>query len=145
VLQPAVLLLLLTALCNALYQLYTRKLRDENPHALLFYSALVGAAGLTVALPFLLEATTIGWRVGALLLLSGVFAGLGHGFMITAYSRAPAAMLAPFTYLQIGWATLFGLVLFGQHPDAWSAAGMAVIAASGVGLALWERRAARLI
>jgi drug/metabolite transporter (DMT)-like permease len=113
---PAVLLLLMTALCNALYQLYTRKLRDENPHALLFYSALVGAAGLTLALPFLLEATAIGWRDSGLLLLSGVFAGLGHGFMITAYSRAPAAMLAPFTYLQIGWATLFGLVLFDQHP-----------------------------
>jgi len=144
-LHPAVLLLLLTALCNALYQLYTRKLRHENPHALLFYSALVGAAGLTLALPFLLEATTIGWRDGGLLLLSGLLAGLGHGFMITAYSRAPAAMLAPFTYMQIGWATLFGLVLFDQHPDPWSAAGMTVIAASGVCLALWERRAARLI
>lgn len=145
VLQPAVLLLLMTAVCNALYQLYTRKLRDENPHALLFYSALVGAAGLTLALPFLLESTPIGWRDGGLLLLSGLFAGLGHGFMITAYARAPAALLAPFTYLQIVWATLFGLLLFGQHPDGFSAAGMAVIAASGVVLALWERRRARLI
>jgi drug/metabolite transporter (DMT)-like permease len=145
VLHPAVLLLLMTAVCNALYQLYTRKLRAENPHTLLFYSALVGAAGLTLAVPFLLESTPIGWRDGGLLLLSGLFAGLGHGFMITAYSRAPAAMLAPFTYLQIVWATLFGLVLFGQHPDAWSAAGMTVVAASGVCLALWERRAARLI
>ena len=145
ILHPAVLLLIMTAFANALYQLYTRKLRDENPHALLFYSALVGAAGLTLALPFALESTPIGWRDGALLLLLGLFAGLGHGFMITAYSRAPAAMLAPFTYLQIVWATLFGVVLFGQHPDGWSAAGMVVVASSGVVLALWERRGARLI
>jgi drug/metabolite transporter (DMT)-like permease len=145
VLHPAVLLLLMTALCNALYQLYTRKLRMENPHTLLFYSALVGTVGLTLALPFLLEVRPLGLRDGAMLLTMGLFAGLGHGCMITAYSRAPAAMLVPFTYLQIGWATLFGLVLFDQHPDGWSAVGMVVIAASGVGLALWERSRARLI
>jgi drug/metabolite transporter (DMT)-like permease len=145
VLHPAVLLLLLTALFNALYQLYTRKLRDENPHALLFYSALVGAVGLTLVVPFLLEEASIGWRDGGLLLFSGLLAGLGHGFMITAYSRAPAAMLAPFTYLQILWATMFGWLLFGQHPDRWSAAGMLIVAGSGVALALWERRRMRLI
>jgi drug/metabolite transporter (DMT)-like permease len=145
VLHPAVLLLLMTALFNALYQLYTRKLREENPHALLFYSAIVGAVGLTVILPFLLEETRIGWRDGGLLLLSGLLAGLGHGFMITAYSRAPAAMLAPFTYLQILWATLFGWLLFAQHPDRWSAAGMCIVAGSGIVLALWERRRTRLI
>ena len=145
VLHPAVLLLLVTALFNALYQLYTRKLRTENPQALLFYSALVGTVGLTLVLPFLLESTTIGLRDAGLLLASGVFAGLGHGFMISAYSHAPAALLAPFTYLQIVWATLFGLVLFGQYPDGWSAVGMAVVAASGIGLALWERRRMRLM
>lgn len=145
VLHPAVLLLLTAALCNALYQLYTRKLRDESPHALLFYSAIVGTVGLTVMLPFLLEETVIGWREAGLLLALGLFAGLGHGCMISAYGRAPAAMLVPFTYLQIVWATLFGWALFGQHPDGWSAVGMVVVAGSGVALALWERRTMRLI
>lgn len=144
-LHPAVALLLIAAVSNALYQLYTRKLRDDNPHTMLFYSALVGAVGLTLVLPFLLEATTITWLDAGLLLLSGLFAGLGHGLMISAYSKAPAALLAPFTYLQVLWATLFGVVIFGQHPDALSALGMAVIVASGVALALWERRRARLI
>jgi len=145
VLHPAVLLLLTTAVCNALYQLYTRKLRDENPHALLFYSALVGAVGLTLVLPFLLEEAAIGWRDGGLLIASGLFAGLGHGFMISAYARAPAAMLVPFTYLQIVWATLFGWALFGQHPDGWSAVGMVIVAGSGIVLAVWERRRMHLI
>ena len=40
---------------------------------------------------------------------------------------------------------VIGLLLFGQSPDGWSAAGMAVIAASGIGLALWERRRMRLM
>jgi drug/metabolite transporter (DMT)-like permease len=145
VLHPAIAFLLLCALCNALYQLYTRKLRDEHPHTMLFYSALVGAIGLTLVLPFLLEESTITLPHAGLFMLSGVFAGLGHGLMISAYSQAPASLLAPFTYLQILWATLYGAVIFGQHPDALSALGMAVIVASGVLLALWERRRARLI
>lgn len=145
VLQPAVAFLLITAVCNALYQLYTRKLRDDHPHTMLFYSALVGAIGLTLALPFLLEASTITLQHAGLLMLSGLFAGLGHGLMIGAYTQAPASLLAPFTYLQILWAALFGAVIFGQRPDALSALGMAVIVASGILLALWERRRARLI
>ena len=54
--------------------------------------------------------------------------------------RAPATLLAPFTYLQILWATGFGYLIFDQHPDRWSALGMAAIVASGVLLGLWERQ-----
>jgi drug/metabolite transporter (DMT)-like permease len=144
-LHPAVVFLLVTAVCNALYQLYTRKLRDEHPHTMLFYSALVGAVGLTLVLPLLLEETTVGVQDAALFMLSGLFAGLGHGLMISAYSQAPASLLAPFTYLQILWATVFGMLFFGQHPDAMSALGMAIVVASGVLLVLWERRRTRLI
>jgi drug/metabolite transporter (DMT)-like permease len=46
--------------------------------------------------------------------------------------------------VQIVWATLFGLVVFDQHPDAISALGMSVVVGSGVALALWERRRMRL-
>jgi len=60
--------------------------------------------------------------------------------MTQAYLRASASLLSPFTYLQILWATGFGYLLFDQHPDALSGVGMAVVVASGVGLALWERR-----
>jgi drug/metabolite transporter (DMT)-like permease len=143
-LHPAVLLLFVTAVCNGLYALYTRKLRDESPHATLFYSALVGAVGLTLLLPFAWEDSAITVRDGILLVLTGVFAGLGHGLLTSAYIKAPATLLAPFTDLQILWATLFGYVIFGQHPDRWSALGMAVIVGSGVALALWERSRDRL-
>jgi len=140
VLHPAIVFLLITAVSNALYQIYTRRLRNENPHTMLFYTALVGAVASTIALPFALEATAITWHDVGLLLMAGLFAGLGHGAMIGAYARAPASLLAPFTYAQIVWATLFGLVVFDQHPDAISALGMSVVVGSGVALALWERR-----
>ena len=39
----------------------------------------------------------------------------------------------------------YGYAVFGQHPDGISAIGMAIIVASGVSLALWERRRMRLL
>jgi drug/metabolite transporter (DMT)-like permease len=77
--------------------------------------------------------------------LLGLLGGIGHGFVTVAYLRAPAAMLAPYTYVQVLWATGWGWILFGQWPDAVSFAGMAVIVASGVALAWQERRRALAI
>ena len=142
-LHPAAILLVGAALANALYQLATRKLRDENPQTMLFYSALVGTLLVTAAVPFALEASPVSWRDGGLLVLSGILAGVGHGLLIAAFGRAPAALLAPFTYLQIGWAVVYGILVFGQHPDGWSAVGIGIVVTSGVLLALWERRFAR--
>jgi len=136
--HPAALLLALAAVCNALYLLTTRKLADESPHTTLFYSALVGTVGLSLALPWQLLGEAPALSHGALLLLLGLFAGIGHWFVISAYLLAPASMLTPFAYLQLIWATVYGLVLFGQLPDRASALGMTIIVASGVWLALQE-------
>lgn len=144
VLQPAVLLLITTAFCNAFYQLLTRKLPGDSAHTTLFYSALIGAIGLTLALPWGFDGASLTWREGGLLLLLGLFAGLGHWLIITAFLIAPASLLTPFTYVQMIWATLFGYVVFNQLPDGWSAVGMAIIVGSGLMLALQERRRARL-
>jgi drug/metabolite transporter (DMT)-like permease len=144
ILHPAVLLLIGTALCNGLYQLLTRKLPGDSAHTTLFYSALVGAIGFTLALPWGLDGAALTWREVGLLLLLGLFAGLAHWLIISAFLLAPATLLTPFTYLQMIWATLFGYVVFGHLPDGWSAAGMAVIVGSGLMLAWQERRRARM-
>jgi drug/metabolite transporter (DMT)-like permease len=59
--------------------------------------------------------------------------------LIGAYLRAPASLIAPFTYVQMLWATFYGWLVFGQLPDALSALGMVVIVGSGVALVLHER------
>lgn len=143
VFHPATLLLIVTAFCNALYQVLTRKLLDESAHTTLFYSALVGTVLLSLALPWGIGDTRLTWRDGALLLLLGTFAGVGHWAIIGAFLRAPASLLTPFTYLQMVWAVGYGYFLFGQLPDHWSAIGMSVIVASGLLLALQERQRRR--
>lgn len=140
VFHPAALLLLLAALCNAAYFLLTRKLVDEGAHTTLFYSALVGTLGLSLALPWQLDAGAPPLKESLPFVLLGLFAGAGHWLIIGAFRHAPAALLTPFAYLQMIWATAYGFVLFGQLPDRWSALGMSVIVASGLLLALRERR-----
>jgi drug/metabolite transporter (DMT)-like permease len=145
VMHPAVVLLLAAALANALYQLLTRRLLDEKLPTTLFYSASVGTVVLTLGLPFATDVPRL-MAIGiAPLVLLGVLAGIGHWCITHAYLLAPASLLTPFTYLQILWATAFGYLMFGQHPDRLSALGMAVVVASGVVLALWERRRTRLM
>ena len=140
--HPATALLVLAAISNALYQLLTRRLPHDTPYTTLFYSALVGTVVLSLALPFADAPPALSGRDAFLLMMLGLLAGLGHWALIGAFLRAPATLVAPFTYVQMVWATLWGLAIFGQLPDGLSALGMAIIVASGVALVVHERRAA---
>jgi len=143
VFHPAAALLVLAAVANALYQLLTRRLPNDTPYTTLFYSALVGTAVLLLALPVAELPREVTLRDGVFLLLLGVLAGLGHWLLIGAFLAAPASLVAPFTYVQMLWATAYGYAIFGQLPDGLSAVGMAIIIGSGVWLFMHERRMGR--
>ncbi len=143
-LHPAVVLLVITALSNAFYQILTRKLPHDSAHTTLFYSALVGAIVLTLALPWGFDGAALTTRAALLLILLGLLAAVGHALLIHAFRIANASLLAPFGYMQMLWAVAAGYFVFGQLPDGGSAVGMAIILGSGVLLAVLERRRARL-
>lgn len=132
-----------TAFFNALYQVLTRKVAGvDKPFTSLFYSAFVGAVALSVVAPFYWQAPQ-GLLHWSLLLLIGVLATLGHLALIRAYDYADASLLAPFTYTQLVWVMLLGWIVFGDFPDGWSLAGMAVIVAAGLYVANRQRLAVR--
>lgn len=139
VFHPATALLVLAAIANAFYQLLTRKLPNDTPYTTLFYTGLVGTVVLTLALPFSAMPSEVTLRDGLFLVLLGLLAGAGHWMLIGAFVRAPASLIAPFTYVHMVWATAYGYVIFAQLPDGLSALGMAVIVASGIALVLHER------
>lgn len=134
---------LAAAASYAAYQLLTRHLSHvEQPLTLLFYTALVGTGATSLALPWFWTETSpspLQWLQIASL---GVYGGVGHFLLIRAFRLAPASTLSPFSYVQLIWAALLGWLVFGHIPDTLSAAGMAIIAASGLALALGERRSA---
>ncbi len=131
------------AACYAVYQILTRRLSHaEHPLTLLFYTALVGTGVMSAALPWFWTHASpepLQWLLIASL---GMYGGVGHFLLIRAFRLAPASTLTPFTYVQLVWAALLGWLVFGHVPDLLSAAGMAVIAAAGLWLALGERRSA---
>ena len=132
---------LAAAACYTIYQIQTRQLSPtENTWTLLFYTALVGTVATSLALP-LFWGGPLPTPLQALAIASlGIYGGTGHFLLIHAFRHAQASTLAPFHYAQMVWAALFGWLFFDHVPDTVSTLGMAIIAASGVGMAAWERR-----
>ena len=61
-------------------------------------------------------------------------------FVVSAYQRMNASVLAPFAYSQLLFAALLGWVLFGSWPSGHAMAGMAVILACGLAAAWLAQR-----
>jgi len=73
----------------------------------------------------------------------GVIAAGGHYLLIRAYELAPASLLAPYGYAEIVMATIVGYVVFGDFPDGWTWAGIAVIVSGGIYISIRERQLGR--
>ncbi len=145
VFQPAALLVLGSASLHALFQIFTRKLAGEDIRVTLFYPAIVGTVLTTAALPWMDGPVRGSWADAALIVAAGLLGTLGHFMFIRAFQHAPASALTPFTYLQLVWATLIGWAAFGRYPDGLALVGMAVIAGSGLVVALHEHRRGRAV
>lgn len=136
---PAILFPLGTSICMAVYQMLTRQvLATDHPVASNFITSLVCFLLMSMTVTFFWQTPT--WSIFLLVLVQGAFAMAGHMCMTHAYRYATAATLAPFTYAQILFAALVGLVFFGHVPDQATLVGMAIIICSGLGLVWWQRR-----
>jgi drug/metabolite transporter (DMT)-like permease len=135
------LFLLGAALVNSVYQLSTRRVsQHDGPSTSFFYTALAGAALSSFAVPFVwVSPAPVDWL---LLVFMGVLGGVGHLFLIFAFDRAPAPVVAPFAYSALIWASLAGYALFNETPDFWTIFGAAIISASGLYIFHRERVAA---
>ena len=130
---------LAAGVCYAFYLIATRRLAGSAPPMVtLFYTALVGAVVLSLAVPFAWTTPNVG-QVGLMAAL-GLIAAIGHFLVIKAFDSAPASLLAPYGYSEIVMATLVGYLVFGDFPDSWTWIGVAIVIASGVYVSLRERK-----
>ncbi|MER2537561.1 MAG: DMT family transporter [Rhizobiaceae bacterium] len=140
--QMAVLLPLAAALCWATALIATRRMgAGQNVFVTMLYSATVGICMTSAAAVVQFHAPSL--REVALGLLSGTSAAIGQALVILAYQRAPASQLAPFSYIQVPFATLFGYVLFGALPGAVALVGILLVILCGIYTGRRERRKAQ--
>lgn len=138
---PAVLLPFGAAVSFTIYQLITRRLsHTDHPVTSNYLTSLVGCATMGVL-------AAVYWRTptpqDALLMAAlGAMAMSGHLLLTHAFRFASAASLAPFTYAQIIFAGVVGLVAFDHAPDLGALLGMAVIILSGLCMAWVQGREA---
>ncbi len=127
----AVIFPLLSAFFYATILITTRVLgQRENALTTLFYTSTGGLVLSSIMVLFFWKTPSpIQWLF---LMWLGLLGAIGHFFMIKAFEKAPASLLAPFNYASLIWATILGFFLFGDLPDGWTIFGAMIIISSGL-------------
>ena len=138
--QPIVLVAIAGVVCNSGYVLATRKLAGtDTAQTTLAWTQVAGIVVLSPILPWVWQQPG---TVGAWLIMAtmGVFGAVSHGLLIVAHRFAPAPTLTPFTYTQLIWMMISGILVFGDWPALATLVGAALVVACGAYLAVKERR-----
>ena len=137
------LLVVLSALLYALYQIMTRKLsRFDRPETTVIYSGIIGSLVMSAIVPFSWktpESLTDMALMGSL----GVIGGCGHYAVARALRITKASVIAPFHYLQIIFAVFYGYMVFNNLPDVLTIVGSAIISLAGIAICWLEIKASK--
>jgi len=107
---------------------------ERNVTIVAWYSLGTAALAGMAALPHWIAPTV---PQLAALVATGLMSGIAQLLMTEGYRGGETTLLAPFEYGAILYATILGIVLWGEWPDAWSVLGVAVLI--GAGLYIWRR------
>ncbi|QYJ23485.1 DMT family transporter [Achromobacter sp. ES-001] len=131
------LLMAVSAICYAIFQVLTRKLSGKVPGPVQYaYTAIICLIVTALPAPFFLPDPWPTPADAAIIIALGACSGLAQVLLIAAFQRVSAATLAPLNYFQLLLAVLFSTFWFQRPPDSLALAGMALIMASGVFLAM---------
>ena len=114
-----------------IYLIITRKLHSsDSPLLTLLLTGVVGLVFASFLVPVVwINPTFNQW---SLLALMGLFACLGHLFLILSLKYADASKLAPLGYFEIVTNIILGYYFFMDLPDKWTFLGLFVIISSGL-------------
>lgn len=133
--------MLFTAVCFAAGYLIAKQLSDD-----VSATVVVGMLSVTVTIGLIPFAWAV-WvtptmaQVGWMFLVA-CFATAGHYTMTLAFKSAPLTVTQPITFLQLVWAVLLGVFVFGEAIDGWVIFGGAVIMGA-VSFITWREAVAR--
>lgn len=122
---------ILAAFGGAFASIVVRKIgAEERTVVMLLYPMVANFVVMGLALAFVYKPMPIE-DLGMLAIIS-IMAWIAGRIIIAAYQTGEAAIVAPMQYSQILWATVYGLVFFGETTDLYTGVGAAIIIASGL-------------
>ena len=136
--SPYALVPLAGAILFALYGLLTRYAGQyDKSSTSFFWTGTVGCIAMTaIGLNFWDPVSQADWSIMLILSASGM---LGHFLLIKCYELAEASAVQPFAYLQLIWASLIGIIIFGEQITTNVLIGACIIVGAGL-FTLWRER-----
>ena len=136
--SPYALVPLAGAILFALYGLLTRYAGQyDKSSTSFFWTGTVGCIAMTaIGLNFWDPVSQADWSIMLILSASGM---LGHFLLIKCYEVAEASAVQPFAYLQLIWASLIGVIIFGEKITLNVLLGACIIVGAGL-FTLWRER-----
>lgn len=137
VLHPAAILPFTGAFLYAGGAVLTRLARDDSTATSILWPTALCTLAMSAAVPFVWQPVAPGdlWAFA----LIGAIGAVAQALLIRAFMLAEASTLAPFGYVGLVFATLWGWIFWGDVPDRWTILGATIIVAAG--LYVWAREA----
>jgi len=162
VIQPAAILVLISAFCYASSHMLTRHMRETESAATFSFYVQIGFVLVSGSMglwfgdghlaqppgstweflfrPWIIPPVADWWAFVA----AGLAVGIGGLMMSQAYRTTEAALVAPFEYVGMPMAILWGVLIFGTWPDATAWLGIALICGAGL-YTLWRETVRRKV
>ncbi len=130
------LLAVLSCFLFAFYVIATRLVsRDDSSMTSFFYTGVVGAIAMTLVGPFYWTwMAPTDWVWMALVCMTSISS---HYFLIRAYDMLDAAAVQPLTYLQLVYASIIGVTIYGETLSLNTIIGSVIVVASGI-FTIWR-------
>ncbi|MFP4021468.1 MAG: DMT family transporter [Halanaerobium sp.] len=127
---PSLIALMSSVFAGIAYTVVRQLRKTDSAATVVFYFSLFSTIAMV---PFMISGSfVIPTPVQGLALLAlGLFAAAAQLFMTNAYRHAEAGELSIYTYANIVFSTIFGLVLFQEIPDFFSVLGAFLIISAG--------------
>jgi len=131
VFQWAALVVIGSVVVYSLLMITTRAFKStESTASLMLYPQLGMALTGIVLVPFFWVTPSLA-DLG-LFALAGIFGSVGVMCVTHAFRLGPAAVISPFEYSALIWASLLGFLLWGELPDTITLIGAAIVTSSGL-------------
>ena len=133
---------ILSALLEGTIAILGRKLSStEEAVTTTFYHTLVLMLMAGMLVPFFWHPVSL--TNSMLLIVFGVLSAIGQVFMVSAYSLAPAAVVAPFLYTLMVWAALIGYFRWDENLGLNLLVGAPIVIAAGIYIIFQESHSKR--